>query len=211
MIKAIFIICSIFILNIFANDSDINSLSLNIKSMKNDLITLYDRPKNEDLKEHIFFEIKQIKNGVKEIAKVKNKKESKNILEYLLYNSQKIKELISKDKISKTTLLDLVDTCSVMFEGLNSLEKDENTLSVNRLKSEDIELLRAYYLLNGNKIENDIDTDRYKNILDMVKTQISVNQNSRDSFIKVLKDKNSFLPNIVYILSNSLKRSIDGK
>ena len=210
--RFVYLIFLILVLDAFSKEPNINSLLVNIQVIENDLITLYNRPKNSNLRSDLLREIETIKSNIREIAKSTNQKESKDILEYLLYNIQKIKESTDNStKISKDDLLDQIDSCKSMIEGANSLKRDEDILSVNKIKKIDIENIRNYYLLRGNKIDSDISLDQYKRLLRTFKDQFSRKPDCKRSFIKILEDKNSFLPNISYILSRKIEGSIDGK
>ena len=209
--RAFFIVTFILSFNLFAKEQDISTLTLDIKRVKNDLITLHSRADNRELREHILVKTDDIKSSIREFAKEKSQKEIKDMLEYLLFNIDKIRErVLEKKALSKDETVDLIDSCKGMLEGVTSI-KDDSVFSVNRLTKDDIEDLRSYYLLKGNKIDSAITANEYHKILNLLKNHHFTNQNSSESFIKVLDNDRVFLPNIIYILGSKLEGEIDGK
>lgn len=211
MNRAVFIVIFILSFNLFAKEQDRSTLTLNIKRVKNDIITLYSRPNNRELRDHLLGKIDDIKSAIREFAKEKSQKDIKNILEYLLFNIDKIKERVSEKKsLSKDETIDLIDSCRSMLEGVSSIE-DNSLFSVNKLTKDDIEALRTYYLLKRDNIESEITEDKYHKILNLLKNKHFTNKNSSESFIKILNNEKLFLPNIIYILGSKLEGEIDGK
>lgn len=87
-----------------------------------DYLYLYQNPKRLELKERLTEDINSIEKFIIDIATITNSKDSQNILDFLAYNKDEIKELLQK-KVSREHGILMIDYGESFLEGANSIEK----------------------------------------------------------------------------------------
>jgi len=183
--------------DIVKKTEDIKYLS---QKIANDYLSLYHEPKNKNYKAKLQEAIKQLEDDFRFIARNSNNLETKNILDFLSYTKDQIKESITQD-ISKESVLDMLDYSDALLEGATfALKKEDKNIKLHLMK-----ISKLYLAINLN-----FDTNNNKEIL---KQEIKLLDNSlkiNASWVayKALIKKPCFIPNITAILENDIESGL---
>ncbi len=90
-----------------------------------DYLYYYKNPKKLNLKEDLDDDIKMIEESIVEIGMITKYKDSKNILDFLSYNKDEIKEIL-QEKVSKEKSILMLDYGESFLEGANSIAKEHS-------------------------------------------------------------------------------------
>jgi len=91
------------------------------QKISKEYLFLYQNPKKIEYKDEINDDIKELEKSIMDIAMITNNKDSKNILDFLAYNKDEIKELVEKSvDIDKSILM--LDYSESFLEGANAIE-----------------------------------------------------------------------------------------
>jgi hypothetical protein len=88
-----------------------------------DYLYYYKNPKKLNLKEDLDDDIKMLEESIVEIKMITKHKDSKNILDFLSYNKEEIKELL-KEGVSKERSILMLDYGESFLEGADSIAKE---------------------------------------------------------------------------------------
>ncbi|HIO95526.1 MAG TPA: hypothetical protein EYG67_01760 [Campylobacterales bacterium] len=83
---------------------------------------LYQNPKKTALKESLYQDIRMLEISIRDIATTTKSLDSKNILDFLVYNKDEIKEILKKEVNREKSML-MLDYSESFLEGANSIEK----------------------------------------------------------------------------------------
>ncbi len=85
-----------------------------------DYLFYYKNPKKEILKEKLQQDIKLLEGSIIEIATITKNRNSKNVLDFLAYNKDEIKEILTKEVNRERSIL-MLDYGETFLEGANSI------------------------------------------------------------------------------------------
>ena len=88
-----------------------------------DYLYYYKNPKKLKLKEDLNKDIEMLEEAITEIATLTKNRDSKNILDFLSYNKDEIKELLSQ-KVSREKSILMLDYGESFLEGANSISSE---------------------------------------------------------------------------------------
>ncbi len=179
---------------------DIKYLS---QKIANDYLYLYHDPKKSALKEELNRSIKKLEENFRFIAKNSNNADTKNILDFLSYSKDQMKETISSD-ISKENVSSMLDFSDTMLEGAGSiLEVQKHNRSESKFHL--LMISKLYMAIN-------LDFDKTNNMQELKKEIKLFNSNhaSNSSWIAfkniVENNQESFIPNIISLLVKDLEK-----
>jgi hypothetical protein len=239
LIKTILIFVLIVPIFLFAStrgDVKIIEASENIRylsqKISKEYLFFYQNPKKIELKDEIYDDIKQLEKSILDIATITNDKDSKNILDFLEYNKDEIKELIEKPVDMDKSIL-MLEYSESFLEGANAIENAhkynfsmEETMLMS-LKDVEYLLERAtkYYIactLNIDKSNNfnnmtkalskieeilkEVNSYHYpKNLYKEIREMNSNYVKYKDFLYKV---KNLSIPNLILSTTSNFEESI---
>ncbi len=134
------------------------------QKLSKDYLYLYSNPKRVELKEELNKDIEKLEISIHDIAMSTINIDSKNILDFLTYNIEEIKELLTKNITEERSIL-ILDYSESFLEGANSIasmhkypfSKEEKMLMSMKELNYLVERVSKYYLaskLNLDKSNN---------------------------------------------------------
>ncbi len=199
-----------FYLHASTNEQKIINITKNIKyisqKLANDYLYLYhDRTKTE-IKSQLQTSIKKLEDDLRFIAKNTNNPDTKNILDFLSYNKDQIKETLAGN-ISKESAGAMLDFSDTLLEGAQSiLDTDKRTLKDREKKFHLMTISKLYM-----SIKLGFDPINNKNELQK-KIALFNHTTAHNSWLtlkNILSDNEaSFIPNIVSILIKDIESNI---
>ncbi|NOZ90790.1 MAG: hypothetical protein GXO60_05855 [Epsilonproteobacteria bacterium] len=155
------------------------------QKISKEYLFFYQNPKKLELKDGIYDDIKLLEQSIIDIETITNNKDSKNILDFLAYNKDEIKELIEKPVDIEKSIL-MLDYSESFLEGANAIE---NAHKYNfSLEEKMLMMLKdvEYLLERASKyyIAYTLDIDKQNNFNNM-------NQ-AIEKIEKILKEVNSY-------------------
>ena len=134
------------------------------QKLSKDYLYLYSNPKRVELKEELSQDIGKLELSIHDIAMSTTNIDSKNILDFLTYNIEEIKELLTKNITEERSIL-MLDYSESFLEGANSIasmhkypfSKEEKMLMSMKELNYLVERVSKYYLaskLNLDKSNN---------------------------------------------------------
>ncbi len=218
--KKLLFVYTFFSLLLFASDQTIkveNSTTKIINSAKkiellNQKITseylyIYHNPNRVDINSNIRESIDTIEKDLRLIAKNTDSLDIKNILDFLSYNKDKLKNILDQN-ISDENLISILDISETLSEGIRSILDTYNYQSLDKIETQ-IHLMKIFklYLMANLGINQTTNQNELKKEIEIVE---ETNKNSRSwSSIKVILEsqKEYFAPNILYILIKDIQKS----
>ena len=95
------------------------------QQMAKDYLYYYKNPKKLTLKEALNRDVEMIGTSIAEISTITKNRDSRDILEFLSYNKDEIKELLSQ-KVSREKSILMLDYSESFLEGTNSIAKEHS-------------------------------------------------------------------------------------
>jgi len=125
-----------------------------------DYLFYYKNPKKTALKERLYQDIETIENSIAEIATITKNQNSKNILNFLAYNKDEIKELLAKNTTRERCIL-MIDYGEAFLEGANSIlsehkykfSNEENMLMTFKQIEYLLERMTKYYVASSMNLD----------------------------------------------------------
>jgi hypothetical protein len=204
----VFLIFCIIAINGFAFSSKDTEVIKTVESIKylsqkiaNDYIYYCHNNKRVKLKDTLESSIKLLESDFRLVAKSTSNTDIKNILDYLSYSKDEIKDLLKKD-VKAENIDSMLDYSESLYEGSNSILDSQNYAS----KDMKVHLMRiskiymAFHTGNNTASLSELLQDEIK-IVDMKFRSNSSWQSLKD----ILEFKNIFIPNVVTILVNNLE------
>ncbi len=223
IIKNIFyIIIIVLSVAIFVNASTDENIKI-IKSTKKiqylsqkipkDYLYLHYNPKKIMIKTELNNSIKKLEESLRVVAKNTNDSNTKNILDFLSYSKDQIKELLNHD-ISKQNSILILDYSETIFEGAQSI-LDTNQYDSMKDKEIKINLMRISksYMAIHTKINKDSNIEQLKKDKKLLENRLKffgteVNQ-SWQALRELLNTKEDyFTPDILSILVKNIENII---
>ena len=202
------------------------------QKLSKDYLYLYSNPKRVELKDELSKDIEKIELSIIDISMSTINIDSKNILDFLTYNINEIKELLSKD-INKERSILILDYSESFLEGANSIasmhtypfSKEEKMLMSMKEMNYLVERVSKYYLaskLNLDKSNNfdhmvdailridtiikELDLYDYPSTLRKETTEMSDIWKTHREFL--YKSDKLFLPNLLDSSAKNLEKII---
>jgi hypothetical protein len=155
------------------------------QKISKDYLYFYNNPKKIELKEELNKDIEMLELSIRDISMSTINTDSKNILDFLIYNKNEIKELITKD-VSKETSILILDYSESFLEGANSIASvhiyafsDEEKMLMSMKEFEYIlERVSKYY------IASNLNLDKVNNFEHMISAILKID--------KIIKEVNSY-------------------
>jgi hypothetical protein len=134
------------------------------QKISKDYLYLYNSPKKIELKEELNKDIEMLELSIHDISMSTINIDSKNILDFLTYNKNEIKELLNKEVNKETSIL-ILDYSESFLEGANSIASvhmyafsdEEKMLMAMKELEYLLERVSKYYIasnLNLDKVNN---------------------------------------------------------
>jgi len=187
-----------------ATQTDIAKVTENVKfisqNIANEYLYLYNDSKKTYIKDMLQNDIKKLEDDYRIIARNSNDSDIKNVLDFLSYNKDQIKEIL-EDEISKENVSTILDLSNTLLEGANQILSIKNHDTFDA-KFHIMKISKLYMAtkLNYDKEEN-------QNLLN---EEIKLfDEHVTDSSWLTLKDilDRTFVPNIVYMLVKNIKNT----
>ncbi len=194
-------------INIIKSTKNIQYLSQKISK---DYLYIYYNPKKIATKTELNNSIKKLEESLRIVAKNTHNLDTKNILDFLSYGKDQIKELLNSD-ISKQNSILILEYSETIFEGAQSILNTNNYdyTTDKDIKTNLMRILKSYMAIHTkiNKDANIAQLEREKILLKkrMKFLNSEVNQ-SWQPLEKFLETKdNYFIPDIVSILVKNIE------
>ncbi len=211
MKKIFYIILLVSWATLFAHASidqkkEIIKVTENIKYLSqkiaNDYLYLYHDPKKAAIKVELKSAIKKLEDDFRFIAKSTNNPDTKNVLDFLSYNKDQMKETLEND-VSKESASSMLDYSDTLLEGAQSILDSQNH---NTYESKfQLMMISKLYMA----IHLDFDSINNKNEIKKMIKVFDNNSKSHASWIAfkaiVENRQTSFIPNIISILIKDLE------
>ncbi len=203
------------------------------QKLSKDYLYLYSNPKRIELKEELNKDIEKLELFIHDIAMSTTNIDSKNILDFLTYNIEEIKELLSKNITKERSIL-ILDYSESFLEGANSIasmhtypfSKEEKMLMLMKEMDYLIERVSKYYLasklnldksnnfdhmvkaiLRVDKIIKEVNMYRYPSKLKQESREMSTIWKTHREFL--YKSDKLFLPNLLDSSAKNLENIIE--
>jgi hypothetical protein len=175
------------------------------QKIANDYLHLYHNSKKKSIKNKLQNSIKNLEDDLRLIAKSTNNPDTKNILDFLSYNKDQMKETL-EDDISKESVSAMLDFSDTLLEGAQSILDTKNH-NVYDKKFHLMMISKLYMAIN-------LDFDPINNKTE-IKSEIELFNKSTAlnsswlSFKNILNNNQAcFIPNIVSILIKDLENGM---
>jgi len=202
------------------------------QKISKDYLYLYNNPKKIELKEELDKDIEMLEQSISNISMSTINIDSKNILDFLIYNKNEIKELLTKG-INKETSILILDYSESFLEGANSIASvhtyafsDEEKMLMSMKEFEYLlERVSKYYVasnLNLDKVNNfehmvdgilkidtilkNVETYNYPKELEKESHEMKMIWKRHREFL--YKSEKLFLPNLLESSSKNLEKII---
>ena len=232
-------ICLLTISSFASSRSDVKIIEAteNIRylgqKLSKDYLYLYSNPKRVELKEELSKDIEKIELSIDDIAMSTINIDSKNILDFLRYNIEEIKELLAKNITKERSIL-ILDYSESFLEGANSIasmhtypfSKEEKMLMLMKEMNYLVERVTKYYLalklnldksnnfdhmveaiLQIDKIIKEVSLYKYPSNLKKESKEMSVIWKRHREFL--YKSDKLFLPNLLDSSAKNLEKIIE--
>ena len=208
MIKILFISIVINLTALNASADKMVAVTEDIKylsqKISNDYLYLFHNPKNVKIKEELNNSIKKLEDDFRRIAKNTESLDTKNILDFLSYSKDQMKETISED-LSKDSVASMLDFSDTMLEGAQSILDTQNQTSYKN-KFHLMMISKLYLAINLG-----FDSKNNKNSIKKEIELFDNNNKSNDSWVAfkdILENRqNCFIPHITTILIKDLENN----
>ena len=155
------------------------------QKLSKDYLYLYSNPKRVELKENLSKDIEKLELSIYDIDMSTTNIDSKNILDFLTYNIEEIKELLAKNITKEGSIL-ILDYSESFLEGANSIASmhtyafsdEEKMLMLMKEMNYLVERVSKYYLASK------LNLDKSNNFEHMVEAILRID--------KVIKEVNMY-------------------
>ena len=197
----VIIIVSLLYLSMFAKEASttidlVNDIALNSQKIANNYLLIFNKKSRYNAEKKVYKLILSLEEDYRNLARSLKNEQQKQMLEYLSYNKDQIKEILSK-KPNKDNANEIQDISRTLLEGCSSFIGGEEHLS----DYVGLEVLNNSYIVKALKLDSDIETsDILKNI-----SKRFGNKRSWKSYKKLYEKRDNFFPNLLMILSEKLE------
>ena len=202
------------------------------QKISKEYLYLYYNPKKTEVKMELFNDLEMLELSIKNIAMSTKSIESKNILDFLIYNENEIKELLDK-KVDKERSILMLDYSESFLEGANSIASlhkyefsDEEKMLMTMKKFEYLlERVSKYYIasyLNLDSFNNfelmtnaiskvdvilkDINLYTYPEELKKTRKKLNISWKTHKDFL--YKSQKLFVPNLLEASTKNIETVI---
>ena len=149
------------------------------QKLSKDYLYLYSNPKRVELKEELNKDIEKLELSIHDIAMSTTNIDSKNILDFLTYNIEEIKELLTKNITEERSIL-ILDYSESFLEGANSIasmhkypfSKEEKMLMSMKELNYLVERVSKYYVASKLDIDKNNNFEHMVEAMSMIDTII---------------------------------------
>ena len=186
------------------NISVIENIKYLSQKIANDYLYLYQDSKKTELKEKLNNSIKELENNFRFIAKNTTNSDTKNILDFLSYSKDQMKETIADD-ISKENATSMLEFSNTLLEGAQSMLDGQNPNKFNT-KFHLMMISKLYMAIN-------LDFEKIDNKNEIKKEIALFNSNTTSNsswlaFKDIIENKQKiFIPNIASLLIKDLENN----
>ena len=202
------------------------------QKISKDYLYFYHNPKKIELKEVLDQDIKLLELSIRDIGMSTINTDSKNILDFLSYNTNEIKELLTENVTKETSIL-ILDYSESFLEGANSIasahiyafsDEEKMLMSMKELQYL-LERVSKYYIASNLNLDRVNNFDHMEKAISKIDTIIKeINQYKYPAeYAKEIKEMNSiwkthreflykseklFLPNLLEASSKNLEKIV---
>ncbi len=196
-------------LKIISKGEDIRYLS---QKIANDYIYLFNTPKKKRYLDQIKYSINKIEDDLRFMAKSTNSDDIKNVLDFLSYGKDQIKDIL-KDEVSRDNVSKMLEYCDTLVEGVESILQDRGYHTLKGDLRFYIMKLSKLYMAVHLKFEPSENTKLLYETKSSIEDIVKRSQNNiLDSWLayKDLINTNPiyFIPNILSIMIWDMEKSI---
>ena len=202
------------------------------QKISKEYLYLYQNPKKTELKDGLLRDIELLELSIRDIAMTTKSIDSKNMLDFLSYNKDEIKQLLSSEITKEKSIL-MLDYSESFLEGANSIEathryefSDEEKMLMSMKEFEYLlERVSKYYVasnLNLDRVNNfehmksaieKIETilngvNIYDYPTDLIKQREKMNSSWKTHKAFLFKSQELFLPNLLQSSTSKLENII---
>ncbi len=194
-------------LQIVKSVKNINYLSQKIAK---DYLYLYYNPKKTEIKLQLYKDIKKLEDNFRLVAKSTDNDDNKNILDFLSYSKDQIKETLAKNISIKNATL-MLDYSEALSEGTKSILDTYNyDSSIDRDIRVNLAKILKLYIASHISINPIISKEQLKTQIQIVDTKLKKAYKNRDQSWKTIRDlinsdEEYFVPNILFILIKNME------
>lgn len=197
----IIIFVSLLLLSLFAKETNttlklVNDIALTSQKIANNYLMIYGQKDSFGAQRRVFELILSLEDDYRSLAKDVKSQQQKQMLEYLSYNKDEIKQILKKEP-NKENADEIQDISKTLLEGCRSYLGGEEHLS----SSVGLEMLNNSYIARSLKLESDIDVTNIENNL----SKEFQNKRSWRSYKELYEKRDLFVPNLLMILSEDLE------
>jgi hypothetical protein len=197
----IIIFVSLLLLPLFGKESNstvklVNDIALTSQKIANNYLMIYGQKDSFGAQRRVFELILSLEDDYRSLAKYVKSQQQKQMLEYLSYNKDEIKEILKKEP-NKDNANEIQDISKTLLEGCRSFLSDKEYLN----SSVGLEMLNNSYIAKALKLESDIETSSLENNL----SKVFENKRSWRSYKELYEKRALFVPNLLMILSEALE------
>jgi len=197
----IVIFASLLFLSLFAKETNttlklVDDIALISQKIANNYLVIYNQKDSFGAQKKAFELILSLEDDYRNLAKYVKSQQQKQMLEYLSYNKDEIKEILKKEP-NKENANEIQDISKTLLEGCRSFLEGKGHLS-NSVK---LEMLNNSYIAKALKLDSDIDVTNIENNL----SKEFANKNSWASYRELYEKRDLFVPNLLMILSEDLE------
>jgi len=202
----LFIYLSLSINYVFA--SKVDNITQDIAYASQDIATVYlslfNDDKNSLYKSKLNNSIHTLEESFRELAKEADCADTKNILDFLSYSKDQIKETLKKD-VSKERVHEILDYSGTLLEGAESVLK---TNGYKPTKDEDqrvvLSKLTKFYMAYKLGFDTQNSKDELQKLLERLDDSMQPNL-SWSSYKRLINTEDKFFPNMILILTKDLE------
>lgn len=175
-----------------------------------DYLYLHSNPNKIATRAELSNIIERLEEDFRFVAKSTNKVDTKNILDFLSYSKDQIKDILDKDiSIQKAVLI--LDHSEALSEGAQSILK---TYGYDSLKDKDIRInlmrISKFYMASHAGINPAVNKKQLQHEISMLEMKLKGSKNSLNDFWYAARDlldtqEDYFIPNIVFIVMNNME------
>ncbi len=203
--RPLFLMIFLSFLPLISSASTKNELAKKIvfltQTITNDYLYYYYDNRDDIALNRMKNAIKEFENDLVNLAKEFDDKESKNMLEFLSYSKNQIKEILHK-KVSRDNALQMLDHNSAIFEGIYSILKVDEDSRLDLMKISTLYMKSNLHLENRQKTES-----LMKKEIQKLDKKLLENK-TWDLYKKMVDKDDLFLPNINLVLIEAMEKEI---
>jgi len=193
--------------NIIEATKNIQYLSQNIAK---EYLYLYHNPKRNETKAILQNDIKELESSFRFVAKNTNNDDSKNILDYLSYSKDQIKEIINNEVKAENREL-ILDHAEALSEGAQSILISYN---YDPLQDKDVKInlarISKFYMAEHENINSSANKQNIKDEINIIEKKFTNSSAELLGSWHILKNllntnEDQFIPNIISILIKNIE------